>query len=510
MSTRSEPAISLADLVGYLKEPSSYAHDVEGEIEVHETHISVVLLVGEYAYKIKRPLKTEFLDYSTLQKRKYYCEEELRLGRRYAENLYLKVVPIGWSDHRIGVDVDGAAVEYAVMMRRFPNGALLSEQADAGTLSTPAIICLAKEVAEFHQSARVCDLGFADGWYDFLETNSASLFDQLALTVPPHLAMTLSDVRRWSDDFLANHRGLFLQRIQDGYIRECHGDMHLQNVVMLDGKPVLFDGIEFNDRLRWIDTLSDMTFLSMDLAFRGHLELARSFTNAYLERMSDYRSARLMRWFSTYRAIIRAMAASMKAEQVELGVAARTAAREEADNHVALAHQFTLATEPELWITHGVSGSGKTTASETVVRRHGAIRLRSDIVRKNAFCMGAGELASEQETAEIYSESSTRATYESLYRTAADILSGGYSVVIDATFLRRRDRRDFRRLADEKCVSFKILDCRADAQTLRRRIADRMERNDDASDADISVLTVQLATQEPLTDEELQFVRSAE
>lgn len=498
--------VTTDQLIEGLAHADAYPHPVQGKIEVHETHISVVFLSGDFAYKIKKPMKTDFLDYSTLELRKQYCEDEIRLDCRYAIDLYLTVVPIGWNNGRLCVDAPGEPIEYAVKMRRFPKGALLSDRVEAGKLTTAEVHQLAESVASFHKSASVCAPKFASGWTDYLVKNLQQVVSGLQPRVGRETAASVKVLQDWSNTYFSQHRPVFESRSEEGFIRECHGDLHLQNVVHWGNRLVPFDGIEFNDRLRWIDVICDAAFLEMDLAFCGHVELARSFINAYLEQTGDYRSLVILRWFLVYRSLIRAMVATMRSEQSHLTSSERDAAILDARKHVSLAYRFTLKETPRLWITHGVSGSGKTTLSETVVQRHDAFRLRSDIERKRLFGLSPTQRPSAQLQAKMYSEESNEKSYAHLRELASGILRAGYSVIIDATFLKRSDRARFHALAQEQGVSFAILDCHSDEQTLRQRVADRMTKNSDASDADVQVLERQLAAHEPLTETERSHV----
>lgn len=486
--------VTTSMLAAELKNPAAYPHVVDEPVVVHETHISIVFLAGEFAYKIKKPIQTDFLNYSTLDLRKHFCEEEVRLDRRYAEDLYLGVVSIARIGGSLAIQGDGEPIEYAVKMRRFPVKALLSERIDAGRLTTAEVLKLADVVAEFHGDAAVGNDAIASQWPDFLVRNVGQIIATIQATADPKTAAMLKALHGWSNDFFADHLQALTNRVDAGFIRECHGDLHLANVVHWQGRLVPFDGIEFNEHLRWIDVLSDAAFLAMDLAARGHLDLSRSFLNAYFERTGDYGSSELLRLFLFYRSLVRALAASMRSDTDDLC------------EHVDLAYRFTLRETPQLWITHGFSGSGKTTLSEAVVQRHEAFRLRSDVERKKMYGLCPTSRPSANLNAKMYSSAASEKTYERLCDLARGILRAGYSVIIDATFLKRADRDRFHELAQEEGVGFSILDCRSDLQTLCQRVADRAARGDDASDADLKVLEHQLANHEPLSVTEREHV----
>jgi aminoglycoside phosphotransferase family enzyme/predicted kinase len=498
-----------------LCDPAAYPGIETDSVQRKETHISWIFLVGDFAFKLKKPIRTTFLDYSTLEKRKYFCDEELRLDRRYAAHLYLGVVPISMSGDGPIVQGDGRPVEWAVKMRRFPDDALLSEQLHRGLLSTRDVEALAGRIADFHQAAprlnlrsdRGARLGTIDGVYRNATENLRELRD----AVGGASAATLGLLCDWTRTYFDQHRRVLLQRVANGFIRECHGDLHLENIVRWQGELLPFDGIEFNEEFRWIDVISDAAFVAMDFAARERLDLSRTFINAYLERTGDHASLAVLRWYLVYRALIRAKVAAIRFAQTgpassDVSDTMRAAARKDCHRHIELAERFSRRDRPAVWITHGVSGSGKTTVSELAIQRRGAIRLRSDIERKRHYGMSPTDRPDRRQKAELYSDCANRATYARLRRIARCILRSGFPVVIDATFLRREERQLFQSLAAREGATFGILDCQADMQTLRQRITDRMARDSDASDADLDVLESQLACHQPLTAAERPHV----
>ncbi len=498
--------ITTESLIQELCLPRAYPHATVGGIEVHETHISIVFLAGDYAYKIKKPVKSDFLDYSTLGLRRSHCEKEVQLDSRFADDLYLGVVPIGWEDGRLRIEAETEPVEYAVKMRRFPRGALLSERIAAGTVTTVDVHQLAETVASFHRQAAICDSEFAAGWPGYLIENFKQVIDGIQSHVDLETGSTLRVLRHWVDEYLKEHLQSLELRVAAGFVRECHGDLHLQNVVQWGERLVPFDGIEFSERLRWIDVLCDAAFLPMDFAYHEHLDFARSFINKYLEQTGDYSSLAVLRLFLVYRALVRALVATMRSEQNHCMASERASAKSDARKHIELAYRFTLKEEPRLWITHGLSGSGKTTQSERIVQRHDMIRLRSDVERKRMFGLSPTERPSAELQQEMYSDASNEKTYLQLQGLAREILRAGYGVIIDAAFLKRSERERFHVFAVQQGVSFAILDCHGDEQTLRQRIIDREKNSSDASDADLRVLEHQFATHQPLTKSELGLV----
>ncbi|MEM9588945.1 MAG: AAA family ATPase, partial [Planctomycetota bacterium] len=447
-----------------------------------------------------------FLDYSTLEKRQHYCLEEVRLDQRYAKDLYVGVVPITSVDGRIQIDGAGIPVEYAVKMHRFSDEALLSRRVEKGLLTTREVHQLAKVLADFHQSAERLDPSVASQVNTRLQTNAMEIVESLQEGEDGAIACSLDALRYWIESYFTQHWDAFCGRVNNGFIRECHGDLHLDNIVSWNEELVPFDGIEFNDEFRWIDVVSDAAFLAMDLDARGHVQQSRLFINSYLELTGDHASLVVLRWYLVYRALIRAMVARMKADQHRDDPTIALAAMRDCHDHINLAYRYTIAQRPTLFITHGLSGSGKTLVSEIVVVQRGAIRLRSDIERKRHFGISPDDPVAPDQKESLYDASGNHATYNRLERLASGILRDGYSVVIDATFLKSTDRERFHHLAIRERVAFAILDCHADLPTLRQRIVDRMAAGEDVSDADLSVLDLQVQSEEPLTETEREHV----
>ncbi|MEM8665986.1 MAG: AAA family ATPase [Planctomycetota bacterium] len=507
-----DDTLSSEALVSSLCSTTAYPRSFPPPVVMHETHISWVFLAGDVAYKIKKPIQTGFLDYSTLAKRHRFCQEEIRLDSRYTEDLYIAVVPVTLTQGRVCMEGSGKPIEYAVKMRRFPEDALLSRRLDLGLLSSAALHRLSEEIAQFHQLA---DCWKNDGDMNRVQFATPSIIERdfvdclndLGQGVVASDSIECQTLSEWATQFLAGHRDMFDDRRHDGYIRECHGDLHLGNVVQLGERLVPFDGIEFNEHFRWIDVLNDVAFLVMDFVSRGHTDFAFQFLNRYLERTGDYKALPLLRWYLVYRSLVRAKVAAICASQHPSDDAEP---RYDCLDHLSLAVQFTRPETPCLWIMHGLSGSGKTTASEMYIREKGAIRVRSDLERKRMFQLEPTHRPTGRLRARMYEDAATDQTYERLRDSARSILDGGFSCIVDATFLKQKHRESFHELAGETSAHWAIVDCRLDEETLRRRIIDRASAGYDASDADIDVLNRQIATQEPLTvDEKMNLIRPA-
>lgn len=492
-------------LLEALQQRRAYPEPVSDPVVMHETHISWIFLAGDHAYKVKKAVRTDFLDYSTLDRREHYCREELRLDRRYAEPLYLGVVPITASSGQVTVEGDGPPIEFAVKMRRFPADSLLTDRVRQGQVGVDDVRQLARTVARFHAAAAPSSESESYGSFDRVREDADANFRDLRAAGADRWDVPLDALQQWTERFLRSHRDALEQRRSDGFIRECHGDLHSANVVRWNDQWMPFDGIEFNADLRWIDVLNDAAFLAMDLAAEDHEDLSRSFITAYLEDTGDYGSLELLRFYMVYRAMVRAKVAMIRGQQAGAEGEKQSEAMEDCRRHIELADRFTAPPPQSLSITHGYSGSGKTTGSERWVQHHGAVRLRSDVERKRLHGMAPEQRPAENESAKLYSPSASRATYRRLAELAQHVLRAGYPVIVDAAFLQHRDRQAFAELAESQGVRFHLLDFPVDPAVLRQRVAQRQRRGGDASDAGPEVLEKQLRSAEPLNEAEREF-----
>jgi uncharacterized protein len=479
--------------------PTAFAHPVS-RFEVRETHISWVILTGLYAYKVKKPVHLEFIDASTLERRRFLCAEELRLNRRLALDLYIDVVTITREAGGLRVGGHGAIVEYAVRMRQFDAAQELSALLEGDTLTEPEFVDLARRLARFHESAprASCskDFSHTTDLHDSVLGNLAILLSHLDVeTIMPEMGLLID----WTHDYLHDSLAKLRMREQCGAIRECHGDLHARNIVRWCGQLVPFDSLEFGPKLRWIDVMNDAAFLVMDLMAHNRKDLAFAFLNAYLERTGDYEGVRHLAFYSVYRSLVRAMVDSLSAEK-------DLEHREEFQNRfrmrVKAAAAFVNRAVPTLFIMHGVSGSGKSWMSEKLVPRLGALRIRSDVERRRLGGVFTPLLENEGFEEGLYTPALSHRTYARLLECADNCLKGGFDTIVDAAFLHGADRRLFADLAAAGGFHFVILACEADLAVLTQRIEQRAQQRVDASDADLLVLTEQLRTAEPLSASE--------
>jgi uncharacterized protein len=485
-------------LIQALLDADAYPHDV-ASVRLIETHISWVLLTGQKAYKIKKPVNFGFLDFSTLEKRLFYCQEELRLNRRLAKDWYLDVVPITGQPGHPKMGGNGAAIEYAVKMRQFPSAQTLRESAESGQLGVGEIDQITEMVADFHDSVEKADAlsPYGDSqdikhWFDENFGHIKPLLDD------KQLFLQLEAIKAWGQDEWANKALLMQQRKQQGYVRECHGDLHLGNMTLINGKAVIFDCIEFNPFLRWIDVISEVAFLVMDLLHLGHDGYAYRFLNRYLQHTGDYHGLALLRYYLVYRALVRAKVALLrKTQNPDVSVCGQV--RSEYAVFANLAERLTKASSPRLFIMHGFSGSGKSTYASQLAEKIGAIQIRSDVERKRLFGYPAQASTNSGIDSGIYTQEAGEKTYNHLAKLAKVVLDAGFSVIIDAAFLKAKQRELFRQLASECKVKFTIIDFQAAEETLCERIK---QRQNDVSEATVDILFRQRQSAQPLSSAE--------
>ncbi|CAB3767303.1 kinase [Burkholderia sp. MSh2] len=476
-----------------LRRPATYPHPA-GRIERIETHLSVVYLAGRYAYKRIKPVRFAFVDLVRPAQRRRCALAEYTLNRPLAGPLYLDVWPLVARGRRsaFGPSVrtgahrhrQVAAGEYVVRMRRFDAQAMLSVRSashDAGLADADA---LARTLARHHLHApRHAPRGHP-GSAASVAAQCLALRDTLDVAVPDEAAL-----RRWYEAELARIAPRLADRHANGFVRACHGDLHLENIVRWRNRILMFDCIEFDDALRWIDVASDLAFAWMDFAARGRADCAHRLLSGWLARTGDHAALGVLPCYFVYRALVRALTARLRGDEAARSRYLRMASDMAAQRRHA---------QPMLLLCHGMSGSGKSAASRALAERLGAIRLSSDDERKRF----AGAPAEARLSPAAYSDTAIDAVYARLLSQAGTVLAGGYTAIVDATFLLRRNRTAFLSLAARLGVRVAILDFTASRATLVSRVAARAARGRDASDADTAVLARQLDHAEPLTGPE--------
>lgn len=485
-------------LLNALQNPDLYDHPVDS-FTLMETHISWILLTGDYVYKVKKPVNFGFLDYSTLDRRQHFCHEEVRLNRRLAPELYLDVISVHGTEDAPDLGGAGPVIEYMVKTRQFRQQDLLGNMQRAGSLEAQHINSLAEKLAAFHQLADRAALESPWGEPDNLHAPVAENFTDIRgfLSDPADLQQ-LEQLEQWAHSTFQRLVPQLEQRKADGFIRECHGDIYLDNVTLIDGEVTLFDGIEFNDAFRWIDVMSDVAFMAMDLEDRGLNDLAQRFVNGYLEHTGDYSGLALLDYYKAYRAMVRAKVALLRLTQDGVSEQERQEVLARYHSYANLAERYTHVPLRFGILMQGVAGSGKSTVALHLVQQLGAIRLRSDVERKRLF----GGAGSGQLDAGLYSAQNSEQTYARLAELAVQVLAAGYPVVVDAAHLKHAQRERLRQAIEDQGVPCLILRCNASIDTLEQRLRERQQQGTDPSDADISVARHQLEQLEALTEDE--------
>ncbi len=485
----------IADHLDDLMRPAAWPETVS-RVRLVETHISWVFLTGEYAWKIKKPVDLGFLDFSTLAKRRFFCEEELRLNRRLAPDLYLSVDTVCLHEGRLHIGGEGQVVDHAVRMRQFNPEQQLDHVLARGELTPAHMEQLARDMARFHAAVAVAGPDTPWGEPDAVVAPMRENVEHIRQCLGEDAPSVLATLEDWISARAATLLPVLAQRKAGGFIRECHGDLHLANMTLLDGRVVPFDCLEFNPALRWIDIISEIAFTVMDLEDRRAAALAGSFLNTWLDHSGDHAGIRLLDFYKVYRAMVRAKVNAIRLQQAPDDAAARAAV----DSYLALALADTQAQRPVLILTHGLSASGKSTIARQLLINARVIRLRSDVERKRLFGLPPEADSASAVDGGIYTAEATRRTYAQLNKLAAMLLESGYSVILDAAFLRRAQREAVYALAQQLDVPCYLLAAQAPAEVLRRRIA---ARHGDVSEADRAVLEKQLRSAEVVDEGEV-------
>jgi uncharacterized protein len=468
-----------------------------------ETHISFVLLAGGLAYKIKKAVNLGFLDFRTLAQRRFFAAEELRLNRRTAPDLYLDILPLTGSAAQPRLGGEGEPIDWVLRMRAFAQDGLWDRLAASGGLQAAHIDAGVEALCALHRNAAVTSPGDPVGQATQVRAplrDSLAALQGLCATADERTRLEALDA--WERHAFDTLRDAFDQRQREGRVRECHGDLHLGNVTQFEGRTTLFDCLEFSAALRWTDVMSDVAFMAMDLKSHGLGRLGHRFVNGYVECSGDVAGLRVLRYYQVHRALVRAKVAAMRGAQFPAGDAQRAQAAHTLDHYLDVALEYTRASPPVLMLTHGLSGSGKTLLTQSLLELCGAIRLRADVERKRLFGLDALSRSDAALKARLYSAEATQATQARLREMATLALQAGCSVILDATFLARSQRQQARRLAQDIGVAFVLLDFRAGEPCLRERVRQRALRGDDASEADLAVLQQQLLQAQPLDEDE--------
>jgi uncharacterized protein len=468
----------------FLADPAT--HGLDRDVKRIDTHGAAVFLAGTEAYKVKRAVRFQFMDFSTINKRWAACEAEITVNRPNAPEVYLGTLPVVRREGALHLGGEGEVVEWVVHMRRFDESLTLDRIAARDALTPELVLRIAATVADSHARAPLpTGVDFATALHSLIDENCESLHETPAIFDSARVeALTVQ-----SCEALRRTVALLRQRALEGLVRRCHGDLHLRNLVLLDGVPTLFDAIEFNEALATTDVLYDLAFLLMDVAERGLRFEANLLLNRYLAECGNDRhfaGLAALPLFLSVRAAIRAKVTAAGLDHAE--AAQRDALVAEAQRYCAFAETALEPVVPRLVAIGGLSGTGKSTLAARLApeigRLPGAVHLRSDLERKRL--LGAPEF--ELLPASAYGRATTEAVYRALYRKAEMVLGTGYSVIVDAVHQRAEERSALIRLAERRGVGFAGLWLEAPIEVLIRRVGGRKK---DASDGDAEVVAMQ-------------------
>ncbi|MCH4562552.1 AAA family ATPase [Halomonas sp. EGI 63088] len=491
------------ELIQALQAPHCYDHPVS-DFTLHETHISWVLLTGEFAYKIKKPVDFGFLDFSTLERRRHFCEEEVRLNSRLAPELYLDVVPITGSPAAPRLGGQGDAFEYAIRMHQFDTAQMLDALHDAGRLQASHLDELADQIADFH--ARLPATHDELGTPARVRADAEENFQQIRpLLETATQRDQLGRLAAWNQETFERLAPHLARRHRDGHVRECHGDLHLSNITLYRDRVTVFDCIEFSDGLRWIDTCNDLAFLLMDLEHRGSPQLANRVLNRHLQLSGDFDCLPLLGFYKAYRATVRAKIALLSRGNPDLSEADKQALLDHYHSYIDLAERYATPRHRCLLVTTGVSGSGKSWLSQRLAESLNLVWLRSDVERKRLFGLATLANSHAQPELDIYTRRASRETYERLSALAADALAAGYSVIVDSAALQRAERDQLIEVAASRNIPHRLLACTAPERQRRHWLRARAAQGTDPSEADESIMERQQAWAQSISEAERAY-----
>lgn len=486
----------LPPVIKALLNPHVYPYQPYG-VKLIQTHISYIFLTGSYVFKVKKPVDLGFLDFTTLDKRYLYCKEEIRLNRRLSPEIYMDVVEIKKDGDQFNIGGSGELIEVAVKMRELPQEKTLARLLEKGQVTEDMIDDLARVMADFHQGAesspRISEFGEVERVFFGIEENFKQTEKYIGITLSHEKYHALKE---YSYKFLEGNTDLFQKRIEDGKIRDCHGDFHCENVYFVD-KIYVLDCIEFNERFRYIDTACDMAFLIMDLDYRGYSEFSNRLLNTYLQFTGDYGLVSVLNFYKIYRAYVRGKVGSFKLDMEGPSEKQRAAIKREAKKYFDLAYQYVKKKEgPFLLTTTGVMGSGKTYVSQRLASRIDAVIIHSDAMRKKLACLSPTEHRYEPYGKGIYSEAFTRKVYDQLLKEAKDILNSGKPVILDGSFSKKWQRDIVIDFAKSSRYPYLFIHCSSDDTVIKRRLSKRKFREHNISNGRLELLKTHKAEYE--------------
>jgi aminoglycoside phosphotransferase family enzyme/predicted kinase len=482
-------------VVRALLKPETYPHATRG-IELVQTQMSFLFLTGDYVYKVKKPVNLGFLDYTTLEKRLFFCQQEIELNRRLSPDTYLDVVSIVSDNGELKLGDKGEVVEYAVKMKQLPGERMMDVLLPQDKVTGEMVSQVARKLADFHLKAetdsRIGEFGKPESVAVNTDENFSQTEKYISVTISPHIYRR---IKAYTDTFLKNENGLFNSRVSAGRIKDCHGDLHAAHICFNNGITI-YDCIEFNDRFRYCDVASEIAFLAMDLDRYDHPGLSKTFSDAYIEFSGDSEIERLLDFYKCYRAYVRGKVESFKLD--DLYITDKDRALNMARTYFNLAYRYTRK-RPLLIIVSGLMGTGKTTLAQALGSDIGLKVISSDVTRKELAGIAPQERRFEKFDSGIYSDEFSRQTYDTMLTRARSLLASGESVLLDASFKKRQDRLSARNLADEVKADFLIVECTLDEQSIKERLEQRV-REGSVSDGRWEIFGSQKEDFEPIDE----------
>jgi len=460
----------ISPLLAALLNPQFYP-DKPDHVEYLQTHISMIFLTGKYVYKVKKPVDLGFVDYTTLDKRRYFCEQELELNRRLSPDIYLQVIPITEKNEEILLDGDGEIIDYALKMRQLPQDRMLDYLLVNGDVTAEMIKKVAVKMAVFHSHARtdsgIASFGTEEAIKINIEENRSQTEKYAGVTISPYQYQRINN---YNTEFVKKNKALLQKRVNTGKIRDCHGDLHAQHICFFEGIQI-YDCIEFNERFRYCDVASEIAFLAMDLERYQRPDLSKVFVNSYINISKDPEIGELIDFYKCYRAYVRGKVDCFRLE--DKLIEDKEPVLNSAKNYFNLAYRYTFK-KPILFLFSGLMGTGKSTLAEALSEETGFPVISSDVTRKKLAGLASRERHFEQFDSGLYSPESTNATYEELFSSAREYLKQGQQVILDASFKKQKIRQALIDMARENNAEVYIIECVLDEAEVKRRLDKRV------------------------------------